>query len=394
MIQHKKTATDSGKIFLPALFSSYMDGFVHVFKEATQARQAKTGNESFPDSYMYQSLSTQTACIDDQAKEEARTKGGGAGLRSALDMTNNKQEKKNIIKSLHTIADRVHMKVDKLVCAMKESHASVISSLCLEKRNIFLRFGQEKTEKTKEKHIQYKSIIAGLLLAGALCTCGPQKEAYAQDFLSSALGQLVVSSCNTLASKSFSDINDRDVRWIAEDVLRNGWKDSGGKPSTFNTIVRILDSDIAKTAKREASYELRRRINEQHRKNKNRSNSNQKMSTQETRKLAHNVSHKLALEGDGYGALAVQLLADPYNEEIYEYLIQKKINPFELLAYYATLDDVQARIDPVVAFAAEKENIKDGRIVIRGTIRDLEINLNDELYSYFTEGHENIVYGR
>lgn len=118
------------------------------------------------------------------------------------------------------------------------------------------------------------------------------------------------------------------------------------------------------------------------------------MSTQETRKLAHNVSHKLALEGDGYGALAVQLLADPYNKEIYEYLIQKKINPFELLAYYATLDDVQARIDPVVAFAAEKENVKDGRMVIRGTIRDLEINLNDELYSYFTEGHGNIVYGR
>jgi hypothetical protein len=394
VIQHAETTTNSKKYFLSTLFSSYMDGFVSVFKEATQARQARAKNESFPNSYMYQSLSTQTACIDDQAKENARTKGGGAGLRCALDITESKQEKKNIIKSLPTIADKVYMKVDKLICAMKELHAFVISSLCLEKKNVFLRFGQGKTEKTKEKHIQYKSIIAGLLLAGALCTCGPQKEAYAQDFLSSALGQIVVSSCNTLASKSFSNINDRDVRWIAEDVLRNGWEDSGGKPSTFNTMVRILDSDIEKTAKREASYELRRRINEQHRKNKNRSNSNQKMSTQETRKLAHNVSHKLALEGDGYGALAVQLLADPYNEQIYEYLIQKKINPFELLAYYATLDDVQARIDPVVAFAAEKENVKDGRMVIRGTIRDLEINLNDELYSYFTAGHGNIVYGR
>lgn len=394
MIQHKKTTTNSEKYFLSTLFFSYMDGFVSVFKEATQARHLDTKRKPSPDNYMYQSLSVQTTHADSQAKEDARTKGGGAGLRCALDMTERKQEKKNIIKSLPTIADKVHMKVDKLICAMKELHAFVISSLCLEKKNVFLRLGQGKTEKTKKKHIQYKSIVAGLLLAGTLCTCGPQKEVYAQDFLSSALGQIVVSSCNALAYKSFSNINDRDVRWIVKDVLRNGWEDSGGKPSTFNTMVRILDSDIEKAAKREASYELRRRINEQHRKNKNRSNSNQKMNAQETRKLAHNLSHKLALEGDGYGALAVQLLADPYNEEIYEYLIQKKINPFELLAYYATLDDVQARIDPVVAFAAEKENVKDGRMVIRGTIRDLEINLNDELYSYFTAGHGNIVYGR
>jgi hypothetical protein len=48
----------------------------------------------------------------------------------------------------------------------------------------------------------------------------------------------------------------------------------------------------------------------------------------------------------------------------------------------------------VVAFAAEKENVRDGRVVIKETMRRLEINLNDELYSYFTEGHDNIVYGR
>lgn len=149
----------------------------------------------------------------------------------------------------------------------------------------------------------------------------------------------------------------------------------------FNEINELIETNLVKGAVEEARVELALQTDAMLLKFiKNRPVNKNALGEYERNELARPLTMMLALSGRENQAIALQLVATPESDRLYDYLERKNINPFELVDGLLRLTDKnleEARILRTVRCMYGQEDVSQ---IISNVMEKMERKLNTELY--------------